>query len=216
MLPENKLSHAHGAAAVHFHGLHANDVGGIHGVDVVEPGIGVIGAATPVGAAVEAGQQHRFLQAGGAHESKILRLLPLLEGMGVGLLVDVGEVIHAHFAAGKGLRQFHPRLGRIAVAAGNVRARHCHLGNRPHRLAGQTVQQVDHPFLGGLGHQVQGLAAAAQVDQGGRGAEVAVPEVVMHGLEMPDTLSGIRIQGQQGVAEEVGTLAAGAVEVRGG
>src|SRR5690606_4264016 len=48
------------------------------------------------------------------------------------------------------------------------------------------------------------------------GTEVAVPQVVVHRLVVPQALAAARVKGDDAVAEQVGAAAPGAVEVRRG
>ena len=53
-----------------------------------------------------------------------------------------------------------------------------------------------------------------QRDEIGRGREIAVPEVVVHGLEMPQPFPGRRIECDERVREQVGAGAGATIEVR--
>ena len=56
-------------------------------------------------------------------------------------------------------------------------------------------------------------AVVADGQELGRGRVVVVPDVVVDHLEMPEPLAGAGVEGEQAVAEEVGALPVGAVEV---
>ena len=57
--------------------------------------------------------------------------------------------------------------------------------DRPERFAGQSLEDVEESGLARLRHDVDRLAVVADGQQLRRGREVVVPEVVVHGLEMP-------------------------------
>ena len=52
--------------------------------------------------------------------------------------------------------------------------------------------------------------------EGRLGGEVAVPDVVVHGLKVPDALAGVGVESDEGIGEDVVAGAVCAVEVRGG
>ena len=57
------------------------------------------------------------------------------------------------------------------------------------------------------------LAVAADGRQLRRRVVVEIPDVVVHGLEVPEPLAGPRVERDQAVAEQIGALAVAAVEV---
>src|SRR3954465_3670932 len=53
-------------------------------------------------------------------------------------------------------------------------------------------------------------------DQYGRGGEIPIPDVMMHGLEVPDAFAGFRVQRQFTISEQIITDAVATVEVKRG
>jgi hypothetical protein len=94
--------------------------------------------------------------------------------------------------------------------AGDARGRHRPFLDRPHRLAGDAVENIDEGLLGHLRDRLDALSADADIDQIGRGRRVVIPQPVMHELIVPDLLAGRRIEAHQAVAIEAiaGTVAA--------
>jgi hypothetical protein len=66
-----------------------------------------------------------------------------------------------------------------------------------------------------LRHDVNGSAVLGDRDERRRRREVAIPEIVLHRLEVPDALARRGAQAEDRVGEEVVAVAVGAVEVIG-
>ena len=96
---------------------------------------------------------------------------------------------------------------------GHVALRHGPLLDRPQRLAGHAIEDLEESLLAGLRDDVDLLAVVADGEELGRGREVVVPEVVVHHLEMPEPLAGAGIEREQAIAEEIGAFAVGAVKI---
>ena len=79
-----------------------------------------------------------------------------------------------------------------------------------------AIEQIDEALFGGLRDGVDGLAVALDGEQNGRRREVAVPEVVMHGLKMPEAFAGSGVECEQAIGVEVVAGAVGAVEIGSG
>jgi hypothetical protein len=84
------------------------------------------------------------------------------------------------------------------------------------RFAGEAVEDEEQAHFGDLRDGRDGLAVAADVEQGGRRSEIVVPDVVMNELLVPELFAGAGVEGNEGVAVEVVAGAVGAVEVVGG
>ena len=78
---------------------------------------------------------------------------------------------------------------------------------------GLAVEDVGAAVLRDLRDDVARPAVLRDRDERRRGGEVAVPEVVLHGLEVPDALAGRRAQAEDRVGEQVVAVPVGAVEV---
>src|SRR4029453_9393747 len=76
-------------------------------------------------------------------------------------------------------------------------------------------ENVGAAVLRDLRHDVAALAVLRDRDQGRGGGEVAVPNVVLHGLEVPDALAGRGLQAQDRVRVQVVSESVRAVEVVG-
>src|SRR5260221_2718844 len=82
---------------------------------------------------------------------------------------------------------------------------------RPRR----AIEKEHVALLAGLRDGIDPLSVAGNGDEARGGGEIAVPEVVPHGLEMPDPVSSGGVEGEERVREEVVAEAIGSVEIRG-
>src|SRR6266702_6070191 len=76
-----------------------------------------------------------------------------------------------------------------------------------------AIEHIDEAALRDLCDGWDASSVARDVDEIGRGGEIAIPQVVMHRLEVPAPLSGRGIEREQRVREQIGAEAAAAVEV---
>ena len=189
----------------------------IIGIDVQEVGLGVVSGPAVLRATVEAGEDDGFLVDGEGHELAIaaegLELVdcPLVSGWSA-----LGEHVLSEALAGEGDRLQRHHLRFRGLLSGRVAGREGARFHRKERLAGNAVKQVEPALLAGLRDGVDLLAVAVDGDQGRRGGEVAIPDVMLDGLEVPQALPGARVEGDEGIGEEVVAEAVGSVEVGGG
>ena len=87
------------------------------------------------------------------------------------------------------------------------------LFDRPQRTAGVALQHEQESMLARLRHDVDIAAVVPDRQQLRRGRQVVVPQVVMHGLEVPDPLAGLRVERDHAVGIEVRAMTVAAVEV---
>src|SRR5260370_35430459 len=81
------------------------------------------------------------------------------------------------------------------------------------RLTVGAIEDVDETLFCGLGNGVDLFAATLYGEENGRSRKVAVPKIVVDALKMPDSFTGLRIQGEQAICEEIVTDTIGAVEI---
>ena len=101
-------------------------------------------------------------------------------------------------AVGNGLRG-------PCLFAGHVALRNGPLFDRPYRLTGHAIEHVKEAGLAGQRHRVDRLAILPDGDQLRSRGVVIIPEIVVHGLVVPQALAGARVERQQAVAEQVAT-----------
>ena len=114
-----------------------------------------------------------------------------------------------------GARLCRERLRRPGLLAGHVALRHRTLLDRPERLAGHAVEHIQETGLARVRHGVDAAAVVAHGDELRRRHVVEIPEIVMHGLEMPEPFAGARVERQQAVGEEIRAVPIRAVEIVG-
>ena len=115
----------------------------------------------------------------------------------------------------EGLRPTWEGLSRRGALARNVARWHRLFFDRPYRLAGNPVENVQKSLFGHLGNGLDLLAVNLDVDQGRRRGQVVVPETVMHRLEMPNPLAGLRIDTHQALREQIVSQSVTAVPIVG-
>src|SRR6266496_900502 len=97
-----------------------------------------------------------------------------------------------------GNRLCWPRLLAAYVAGGEAP-----LLDRPDRLTSDAVEHVQKSGLSCLRHDIDRLPVASDGGELGRGRVVVVPEVVVHHLEVPQSLPRTGIQREQRGAEQI-------------
>src|SRR6185295_17198618 len=91
--------------------------------------------------------------------------------------------------------------------------RHWPLWNRPDRLAGHSIEDVQVAGLAGHGHDVDDATVFPDRRQLRRGIVVEIPDVVMDGLKMPQALPCSGIERDEAIAEQVRAFPVAAVEI---
>ena len=107
------------------------------------------------------------------------------------------------------------RLRRRRVLAGHVGLRHRTLFNRPERLAGHAIEDVEEAGLARVSDRVDVAAVLTHRDELRRRHVVEIPQVVMDRLEVPESLARPRVERDDAVGEEIRAVSIGAVEVVG-
>ena len=188
--------------------------GEVVGVDVDDAGAGVDSGASPLRAAIEAGKDDGL--AVGAERNKLALAAvgaKLALGPGMGFGGARGEHVLGEALAGEGRGERRYGLGGRGLFAGNIGLGEGGFVDGEERLAGGAIEEVEEALLGGLCDRVDVLVAGADGDErGGRGA-IAVPDVVVNALEVPETFAGVGVEGKERVGEAIVAEAIGAVEV---
>src|SRR5258705_7192014 len=108
------------------------------------------------------------------------------------------------------------RLRRRIPLARNIALRDRTLLDAEYRLPVRAIEDEHVAALADRRERRDRPASLSDVDQARRGREIDVPDVVMHGLEVPSVLPGGDIDGNDGVGEQVVARAIAAPVVRGG
>ena len=136
-----------------------------------------------------------------------------LERFGAQRRREVDEVV-----LGEPLLLVRRRLRRMRLRGRRDLARHRRLRHgafldRPHGRARRAIEHEQETVLRDLRQRFDRATVDGDVDQDGRGRQVVVEQVVVHGLEMPDALAGLRVQRDDGAAVEVVAEPVAAVHV---
>ena len=83
------------------------------------------------------------------------------------------------------------------------RLRHRALFDRPDRLARRAIEHIEEAGLAALHHRLDPTAVDRDVGKRGRSDGVVVPQIVMHHLEVPGQLAGLRVERDEAVRIEV-------------
>src|SRR5215472_2038470 len=99
------------------------------------------------------------------------------------------------------------------MLTGNVALRNRLLDDRPNGLAGRAVEHIEKAVFAGLGHDIYVLPVLLDGGELRRSSLIVVPEIMVNHLEMPNALAGARVEREDTIAEQVVTLAIGAIEI---
>ena len=128
---------------------------------------------------------------------------------------EVDQIVDRHALTVVRRRLGDERLRRRVPLARHVALFHRTLFDRPHRFAGDAIEHVDPPLLGGLADGLDGAAVHGEVHQNRRARDVHVPDAVVHELEVPFPLAGFQIERDEALAEEAAARPVAAVIVAG-
>ena len=106
------------------------------------------------------------------------------------------------------------RLRRRVPLARHVALRHRPLLDRPDRLAGHAIEDIEEGFLARQRHRLDRLAVDVDVGQDRRRGEIVVPHRMMHHLVMPLPLAGLQIDANQAVGEQIVARPMSAILIR--
>src|SRR5688572_10067749 len=192
---------------------HCGDPRCVARVDEEHARLAVDSRSTPLAAAVEAGQHDAAFTTRWHEQTLRTQAAKAALRRRVRVRREIGEVRLGHRLPREGGRSDWKRLRRPRLLPGQVRCRYRTLLDREERLSRRTIEHKDEAALRDLRDGIHAIAAAHDRNEVRRGGEITVPEIVMHGLEMPDALPGFRIERKQRVREQIRADAAAAIEV---
>src|SRR3974390_889726 len=170
--------------------------------DIDDRGLSIDGGTAPFRSAIKTRKHHRvFAEAKGDKLPVIAEGSELFDGPAVRFRGPQGQKLLGQILPGEGRRPGGERLGRRGPLAGQGAPRIFAIRDRKKRISVRAIKEVDKSLFGGLRDGVDSLAIAFDGEKGGRGRQITVPEIVAHGLEMPDSFSGLGIESQQTVRE---------------
>ena len=172
------------------------DPGDVIAVDVHDSGVRIHCRATPFAAAVETGKDDRALQAEGNELPAAAHARQLFADDALRFRGSVGDVARRKRLPGERGRLDRQRLGWPRSFAGYVGGRIGPFLDRKQRFAGISIEHENVGGLGDLGDGIAPHAVLCQSDQVWGRREIPVPDVVMHGLKVPDPLARGGIQSE--------------------
>ena len=168
---------------------HRRDPRHVARIHVQRRGLGIDGRATPLAATIEAGEDNAPFAARRREER-----VPQRPKAPQFLLGDVSGA----YRLSRERRGLHwKRLRGPGVLAAQGRGRDRTLCDVEERFARLPVEQENEPALGDLCDGIDPCRTARHGHEIGRGGQVAIPEVVVHGLEVPQSFPGRRIEREQ-------------------
>ena len=124
------------------------------------------------------------------------------------------QIVDREFLAAERRRIGRKWLRRPRLLARDVGLRgHGPFLDRPDRLAGDAIEDVQKPRLAGHRHDIDVAPVVPDRRELWRRRVVVVPEIVMHVLEMPQPLARSRVEREQAVGKEIRANPIGAVEI---
>ena len=133
---------------------------------------------------------------------------------GVRVRRELREVGLTHALPSEWGRLARKGLRRPCLLAAQGRRGYGALFYRKERTARLTIEKENKATLRNLRDRVDAPPAARDGDEIGRGREVAIPDVVMHRLKVPETLPGLGVEREQRVGEQVRADPIAAIKVR--
>ena len=107
------------------------------------------------------------------------------------------------------------RLCGPRALAGNVACGRGALFDRPDRLTRHAVEHIGVALLGELHERFHGTAVDRHVHQRRSGREIVVPDVVVRDLVVPDAPSGLEVDGDNRIGEQIAAEAVTAIVIVG-
>ena len=182
----------------------------------VEDAVGVGGRTAPFGTTVEARQDNGAFAARRCEGNVGTKAGEAVEDMAMGPRGNVRDLVVGEELSGEGCGKAWDGLGGRGGFALEIGGGDGDLVDGEERLAGLTVEEEDVSGLGDLGDGIDASALVADGDEVRRGGQVAVPEVVVDHLVVPDAVAGAGVEGDEGICVEVVSDAVAAPEVEGG
>ena len=182
---------------------HPRDFATVVRIDEEVTEFGIEAAASPIEAAIRSGKHHRIGHAHGSKRTVILRVLEKFLAVLSMLRREPGNLIALPRHSGKRRRLQRKRLrGRIPLSR-HVAFRNRTLFHAINRFAVAAVEDKDQPCLARLDQRRDLLAVMNDIDERRLRRQIGIPEIVMHGLEIPLHLAGRGIHRDQRIAEQI-------------
>ena len=113
------------------------------------------------------------------------------------LRCEVDDVVRREILPIESCRLRGDRLGRRRFLARHIRLRHGLFDDGPHGRTGDAIEDVRVRLLRQLHDRFDAPAADGDVGENWRRSVVAIPDVMVHDLEVPDTLARARVEAHE-------------------
>ena len=161
----------------------------------IQHSLRVSGCSAPLPATIGAGKENGHLSGNGSVGAT--RLCPTQHpNQRILICYPVIKIGHRKLLTAKGLGQTRNGLRWAGLFFGNGTRRERLLINGKQWFSRRPVEHKNMPLFGNLSHCIDPLAPMSHGQQGGRGGWVAVPNVVVNQLVMPEPLASRGIKGQ--------------------
>src|ERR1700693_3159400 len=165
------------------------------GVDVNDSGFRIHPGTTPFCPAIESWKDHGiFSDAEGNELSFAAKFTKFLEGPLMHLWSAIGEQLLSESLASKWRGLGWERLLRGGDFAGYITRRILSRFDRKQRSACGALKKINETLFCGLCYGVDLLLSALYSQKRGRRRKIAIPQIMMNTLKVPDSFSGISTQ----------------------
>ena len=177
---------------------------------------GSTAGTAPFGGAIEAGKNDRVeTNAEGDELTLATDFFELLDRPLVDLGRAIGEHVGGQKLAGEGSGLRGERLFRGSDFTRDGAGRIFAGVDGKERGAGDAIEQIDETLFGRLRYGVDFPGFALDGEQYGGARKIAIPDVVVDALKMPEALAGFGVQGDEAVGKEIVADTICAVKIEG-
>ncbi len=183
-------------------------------IDVENPCLRIGRRPAPLGPAVESGKYDGVFTHAEGNELSLAAKAPELRDrppMHVGR--SLAEKILGEQLAREWRRFCGQTLLRRGLLSRHIARRIIPALEGKQRLSVGAIEEKDEALFGRLGHGLDSLSFAVHGHQHWRRGKIAIPNVVPHSLKMPEALSGLCLQRDQAVGEQIVTDAVSSIKI---
>src|SRR4051812_1295741 len=192
---------------------HRGDPWDVAAIDVDHTAFAIDGRPAPLSASIESRQHDRPLSTRRREQRVVAQCAEARERGRVRARGKIGDVCFGHRLSSKGRRRDRERLGWRCHFAAERGRRHWPLLDGEDRIAGLAIKNEHEAAFRDLRDSVYPPTTTSEREEIRRCGKIAIPHVVVHGLEMPDTFSRFRIESEKRIREEIVANAIAAVEI---
>src|SRR5664279_245026 len=124
------------------------------------------------------------------------------------------EHVLSELLSAVGLRSERQRLSWGSHFTGNITAWISPFSNRKQWLAVTSVEEIHESLFSGLCDRIYGTPPLIHCEECWWRRKIAVPNIVMYSLEMPDTLPRRGVESQETICKQIVTMPIATVEIK--